>query len=158
MSIHYDTLMSFVTETMKIRSLLTLVGFAIGCAMPTFAHEKSIIQPRVRQQIEAVFMQFQEAYNNHDVDGIAALYAENAVEFRKWQGVASGRQAIEKRFEADFATNPGKMDNKLVQLYPIGSEICGISNFNIGGSLGDVVTIYVRQADGWKIRMAYVGF
>jgi len=68
---------------MKIRSLLAFVGLAISFAVPTFGQEKSIILPRVRQQIEAVFTQFQEAYNNRDVDGIASLYAENAFELRK---------------------------------------------------------------------------
>jgi ketosteroid isomerase-like protein len=101
-------------------------------------------------------MEFQEAYNNHDVDGIAALYAEDAVEFRKWQGAASGREAVRKRFAADFATNPGKMVNRLVAMYPIGSEICVISSSDLGGSLGDVVTVYVRHADGWKICIAYL--
>jgi ketosteroid isomerase-like protein len=116
-----------------------------------------MILPRVCQQIEAVSMQFQEAYNNHDADGIAALYAEDAVEVRKWQGAACGREAIGKRFVADFAFSPGKMVNKIVQLYPIGSEICAISSSDLGGTLGDFVTVYVRHADGWKIRMAYFG-
>jgi hypothetical protein len=87
---------------MKMRLLLILAGLAIGFVVPTiatFAQEKSIIQPRVRQQIEAVFTQFQEAYNKHDLDAIAALYAEDAVEFR---GAASGREAIGKRFVAVF--------------------------------------------------------
>ena len=127
---------------MKTRLLGALVGLAIGFAGPTFAQEKNIILPRVRQQIEAVFMQFQEAYNNHDVDGIEALYAEDAVEVRKWQGVASGREAIGKRFVADFAFSPGKMVNKIVQLYLIGSDICAISSSDVGGTLGDFVTVY----------------
>ena len=100
-------------------------------------------------------MQFQEAYNNHDVDGITALYAEDAVEVRRWQGAACGREAIAKRFVSDFGFSHGKMVNKIVQLYPIGSEICAISSSDFGGALGDFVTVYVRHADGWKICTAY---
>ena len=44
-----------------------------------------------------------------------------------------GREAIGKRFEADFAMNPGKMVNQLVQLYPIGSAICEIADSDVGG-------------------------
>lgn len=142
---------------MKTLLVVGLVGFAIGFVGPTFAQEKTIILPRVRQQIEAVFMQFQEAYNNHDVDGIVSLYAEDAVDVREWQGAASGREAIRKRFVADFAISPGKMVNKIVQLYPIGSQICAISSSDLGGTLGDFVTVYDHHADGWKIRVAYFG-
>ena len=145
---------------MKIRFLLALVGVAIGFALPTFAEEKNTVAPRVYQQIEAVFTQFQEAFNKHDAAAMAALYTHDAVEVRSWQGMASGREAIQKRFADDFASNPGKMVNKLVLLYPIGSDICVISDSRVGeesmGSMVDVVTIYVPQGDGWKIRMAYL--
>jgi ketosteroid isomerase-like protein len=143
---------------MKMRFLLALVGVAIGFALPSFAQEKNTVAPRVYQQIEAVFTQFQEAFNKHDAAAMAALYTQDAVEVRSWQGMATGREAIQKRFADDFASNPGKMVNKLVLLYPIGSDICVISDSRVGGSMGsmvDVVTIYVPQGDGWKIRMAY---
>lgn len=144
---------------MKIRFVLTVVGLAIGFALPTFTQEKSTVAPRVYQQIEAVFTQFQEAFTKHDAAAMAALYTQDAVEVRSWQGMASGREAIQKRFADDFASNPGPMVNKIVLLYPIGNDICVISDSRVGGSMGsmaDVVTIYVPQGDGWKIRMAYI--
>ena len=48
------------------------------------------------------------------------------------------------------------MINELVLLYSIGNDICAISNPNVGTFKGHAVTIYVRDADTWKIRMAYV--
>ena len=87
---------------MKIRFLLALVGVAIGFALPTFAEEKNTVAPRVYQQIEAVFTQFQEAFNKHDAAAMAALYTQDAVEVRSWQGMASGREAIQKRFADDL--------------------------------------------------------
>jgi len=39
---------------MKIRLLFTFAGLAISFATPTFAQEQNIIDPEVRQQIEAV--------------------------------------------------------------------------------------------------------
>ncbi len=59
---------------MEIRLLLTLVGLAIGFILPTFAQEKNTVDPQVRQQIEAVFMKFQEAYKKHDAAAMAALH------------------------------------------------------------------------------------
>jgi hypothetical protein len=39
-------------------------------------------------------------------------------------------------FEADFASNPGKMVNKQVQLYAIGNTVCEIADSDVGGSIG----------------------
>jgi uncharacterized protein (TIGR02246 family) len=118
---------------------------------------KKTVDPEVRQQIEAVFMKFQAAYNKHDAAAMAALHTQDAVEVRSWQGLASGREAIGKRFAFDFASSPGKMVNELVQVYAIGNDICAISDTSVGGGpKGHAVTIYVREGDDWKIRMAYV--
>jgi len=63
-----------------------------------------------------------------------------------------------KRLESDFARNPGKMVNELVEVYPIGNDIWAIFDTTVGGQKGHSVTIYVREGDGWKIRMTYVRF
>jgi hypothetical protein len=67
-------------EIMKIRFLLALVGLAISFALPAFAQEKETVDPEVRQQIEAVIVRFDEAFNRHDAAAIAALYTQDAVE------------------------------------------------------------------------------
>ncbi len=144
---------------MKIRLLLTLAGLAFGFALPTFAQEQNAVDPQVRQQIEAVLVKFEEAYNKYDAAAMAALHTQDAVEVRAWVsagGLASGRQAIEKRFAADFASSPPKMVNELVRVYAIGNDICAITDTTVGTWKGHAVTIYVRDADTWKIRMAYV--
>jgi hypothetical protein len=58
---------------MKKQLLYALVGLAIGFAMPTFAQEQTTVDPEVRQQIEAAYMKFAEAFNKHD----AAAYLED---------------------------------------------------------------------------------
>ena len=128
----------------------------MGFALPSIAQNKNTVDPQVRQQIEAVSMKFQEAFNNRDTATIAAIFAQDAIEIRSWQGLTFGRQAIEKRFEADFATNPGKMVNTLVELYPIGNAICEIADSDVGGFKAQTVTIYVRDGDTWKSSMGYV--
>jgi ketosteroid isomerase-like protein len=96
--------------TMKTR-LLPLVGLAIGFALPTFAQDQNTISPEVRQQIEAIFQKFQDAFNNRDAAAIAGLRTQDAIEVRSWtEDVFSGRQAIEQMFGAgDFVNNPGKV-------------------------------------------------
>jgi ketosteroid isomerase-like protein len=119
---------------MKIRLMVGLVVLVMGFALPTFAQEKNAVAPEVRQQIEAVFAQFQEAYNKHDPAAMDALHTQDAVEVRSWQGIASGREAMQKRFAFDFASNLGKMVTELVQVYTIGKDICAISDTRVGGS------------------------
>jgi hypothetical protein len=59
----------------------------------------------------------------------------------------------------DSCTIPGwSLSRKVVQVYPIGNEMCAISEFSghrfrVGKSYH--TTIYVREVDDWKIRMAY---
>jgi ketosteroid isomerase-like protein len=127
-------------------------------ASPTAEQEKNMVDPEVRNQIEALMKKFQEAYNNRDVATIGSLQTKDIIELRSWQGLASGREAVDKRMEADFATSPGKMVNKLVALYPIGSAICEIADSDVGGNKGHTMIIYVRNGDTWKRSMAYVGF
>ena len=49
---------------MKMRLAVALVGLAIGFALPTFAQEQNTVDPEVRQQIEALLVKADEAYNN----------------------------------------------------------------------------------------------
>jgi hypothetical protein len=45
-------------------------------------------------------------------------------------GLASGQQAIEKRFAVEFASSPGEFVGKLVQVNPVGDEISTISEWS----------------------------
>jgi ketosteroid isomerase-like protein len=148
---------------MKLRLLLTLIGLAVSPVVSAIAQEQTTVDPEVRQQIEAALTKFDEAFNKNDATATAALYTQDAAEVvSEWSagGLAFGQQAIEKRHAANFASSPGKLSHKLLQVHAIGNEICAISEWSMppiktkGGHY--VVTIYVREADDWKIRMAYV--
>ena len=144
---------------MKIRWLPALAVLAISFAVPAIAQEQNAVDPEVRQQIEAAVKKHEEAYNGYDAAAYAALYTRDAIEVLSWQsegGATVGQQAIEKMAAAEFASGPAKQSFTLVQVYAIGSEICAISEFihHFGGK-GHLVTIYVRDADDWKIRMVY---
>jgi ketosteroid isomerase-like protein len=149
---------------MKTRLLLAVIAMAIGFTLPIFAQEQKTVDPKMRQEVEAIEMKLQEAYNNRDVATISALHTQDAVEVRAAgggtrAGVFSGRQALEKMFAADFASSPGKMVNTIVQVYAIDeNNICAIANTSVGTRWkAYTVTAYVRALDGtWKIHMTYV--
>ena len=142
---------------MNTRLLLALAGFAIGFVVPVLAQEQNTVDPEVRRQIEAVHTKFVEAQNKGDAAAIAALFTQDAVQL--WYGLsegglASGQQAIEKRYTANFAA-PFHVDSKIIQMYPIGNDVCVITEYRVPMWKGHAVTIYGRDADTWKIRMAY---
>jgi uncharacterized protein (TIGR02246 family) len=140
---------------MKMRLIIALVGLAISFALPTFSQDQNTVDPEVRQQIEAVHTKFVEAQNKGDAAALAALFTQDAVQV--WYGVseggsASGQQAIEKRYRETFAAL-SPLDSKIVQIYPIGNDICAITEYKIMTWKGHAVTIFGRDADTWKIRM-----
>ena len=142
---------------MKIR-LLALVALAIGFAVPSFALEKDTVDPEVRQQIQAELVKFDDAFNNNDAAAIVALFTPDAIEVFGWEKsltAAFGRHAIERRYA--LREPFPEFSNKLVQVYPIGDEICAISEFNDEHlkRKGHAVLIYVHEGDTWKIRMKY---
>jgi len=102
-------------------------------------------------------MEFDNAYNKHDAAAIAALFTPDAVEVWAWEAdsTVSGQQAIEKRYAVDAAAGMNNHVIKLVQAYPIGSEVCAIMKWSVSRWKGYAVSIYVRDADTWKIRASY---
>jgi ketosteroid isomerase-like protein len=146
---------------MKMRLLVTVAGFAIGFVLPVLAQEQNMVDPEVRQQIEAVLKMREEAINKNDATAVAALYTQYAASIRSWEsegGLASGRQAIEKRYATELASSPGEFVDKLARVCPAGNEMCAISEGSWGLWKGYYVRIYVWDADSWKIRVEYVIF
>jgi ketosteroid isomerase-like protein len=138
---------------MKVRLVDTLVGLAISFAVPAFAQDKDTVDPEVRQQIEAIYMTNVDAHNKHEAAAVAALYTEDAVQVRAWEsegGLATGQQAIEKRFAVELASSPGEYIDKLVQVYPVGDEICAISQWSWEVGKGYYARIFNRKRDRRK--------
>jgi ketosteroid isomerase-like protein len=144
---------------MKARFLIALAGLAIGFVLPVLAQEQSTVDPEVREQIEALHKKFYEAFNKHDAADIAALYTLDAVkvgDLADSSDTVSGQQAIEKAYAVEFASVPGELGGKVVQLYAIGNEMSAISEWSKGPFKGYIARIYVHDADTWKIRLEYV--
>ena len=146
---------------MKISLLLALVGLAISFALPTFGQQRSTVDPAVRQGIEAVLTKFGDAFNKRDAAAMADLYTQEAVQLWTWvpteEAVASGRPAIEKRYEVMLSSRPGTFTGEIVDVYAIGNDMSVVTK-DVEGTMwkGYKVWICVPDADTWKIRMEYV--
>jgi ketosteroid isomerase-like protein len=85
--------------------------------LPTFAQQKDTADPRIAQQRDLVgdpkavdefgvlATKQEEAFTNKDAAALAALFTEDAVLVAP-DGIFSGRQAIEKRYEDAFQKWP----------------------------------------------------
>jgi ketosteroid isomerase-like protein len=159
---------------MKTHSALVLVGLAISFVVPTFAQQKDTANPRIAQQRDLVgdptaldefgvlATQQSEAFTNKDAPAVAALFTEDAVLVAP-DGIFSGRQAIEKRYEGTFQQWPFTFFNDLRDrhLKAIDNAVWSFGEW--GGTLhgqtgpafvnGYFSAIYIREGDAWKIRM-----
>jgi ketosteroid isomerase-like protein len=142
---------------MKTRLLFIIAGSIIGFALPTFAQEQNRVDPEVRQEIEAVLMEFGDAFKR-DAAAIAALYTQNAIRLESWWSEGGlGQQAIEKSYAGMLASGPANSSARLFRSYAIGNDMCVITKDSEGALWKGYKTwICVRDADEWKIRMEYV--
>ena len=139
--------------------------------LPTYAQQKDLADPQTTQKILAFFKGAVEARNNHDPAAIAACYTRDAV-FLTPFGPIIGREAIQKWY-ADMHQNAapqakgnltGKFDGNAFHLIgTAGNELWGTGEWgDIGiGKNGELLRykgyfseIYVREGDGWKIRVS----
>ena len=160
---------------MKIRSVVTLVGLAIGFALPTFAQQKDTADPRIVQQRDLLGLPkaldefgeinrgLDEAYNKNDAAAAAALFTEDALLVAP-DGMFSGRQEIEKRYADTFQRSPiisfncswdRRYLNAIDNAVWSAGQWFGSFQSQTGPvfALGYWSAIYVREGDVWKIRM-----
>ena len=65
---------------MKFRLLITIAALLIGFSGPARAQDKNMVEPQVRQQVEALNLKYDEAFNQNDAEAVAALFTADAVE------------------------------------------------------------------------------
>ena len=150
---------------MKIHSEVVLVGLAIGFALPNFAQQKDAGDPKIAQEIRALGVKYDEAFDKNDADALAALYSEDAVR-RTPHGTFSGRPAIEKDY-AEFAFQQYHSNNFVItvdQVNAVGNDVqvtgqwsCAVEKFGTHHAKGDFSWVLVREGDTWKIRTATYG-
>jgi uncharacterized protein (TIGR02246 family) len=149
---------------MKMRFPCALVGLAIGFAAPAFAQQKDTVDPKIAQEIRALFMKFDEAFNKNDAAALAAFYTQDAVFVTPDEGTLDGRQAIETYYaKHEFQDYHCKnLSITVDQVNAVGNEVSVIGRwsdtfFELGFTKqaeGQYLPVLVREGDTWKIRRA----
>ena len=96
--------------------------------------------PSLTQQIEAISMTFDEAFNKHDGDAVMGFFTTNATQVTP-VGTFVGREAIEKYYGTLFQNlQPQGRATKIDYVYTYGADLCALG--------GWVVTIHGSQQVG----------
>ena len=125
------------------------------------SQDPNAVDPEVRQEIEAVLVKFGPGIQYSTIHLLSQLYTRRTRfsygHGRRKAPVASGQQAIEKRYAVMLSSSPGEFVGQVVEVYPIGNEMSVITKDSEGTLWkGYKAWICVRDADTWKIRMEYV--
>jgi uncharacterized protein (TIGR02246 family) len=109
---------------MKRRLVFALTGLAISLAVPTFAQQNGTAVSKIVQQIRALAIRYEEAYNKHDPPGVAALFTEDGVRVTA-TGTCYDRPAIEKSFaKYDFQRwHVTDLYKRLDRVIMVGNEV-----------------------------------
>ena len=148
---------------MKIRSLLALAALAVAFALPVFPQQADTADQLAAQEIRALTKKYDEAFSNQNAAALGGLFTEDGVLLAP-DGVYSGRQAIQKRYE-EIVFPQWHCNNhvtKVRQVIALGGELCWIAEWscsclNADGSTAKVNGYYssvgVREGDTWKCRI-----
>src|ERR1700674_407008 len=148
----YDAMMH------RLALALCLAGLA---ALPAFGQEAGTSsEPKLRQEIEAVFNNWLDALNRGDGKASAAFFVPNAPVINP-QGMVRGGQEYVNRTEMQRQQNV-KTTAKIDQVQAIGSDAAYAvgpwsTTFGPGGgqqARGMWVQVYERRGDAWKIGVS----
>jgi uncharacterized protein (TIGR02246 family) len=146
---------------MKHRSLIALAGLAISLAAPVFAQQNDTVDPQIAEQVRALALKFDEAFDKNDAVAVAAFITNDAI-WTTPHGTFSGRQAIQKDY-ADYTFGRYHCNNlstKCDQVNKFGNDVEAIGTwsctFQWDGDTkhvkGHLTWIIVRDDDNLQIR------
>jgi uncharacterized protein (TIGR02246 family) len=154
-----------LTETMKIRLAVALVGLAISFALPTFAQNTNTPDPQLRQKLVEVIGKHADAINKNDAAAAAACFTQDAV-YVTDRGPVNGREAIEKWYAELF--QKAQFTYYVITIDQDSPHVISTAGNEIWASGGWSSTIkgenfeprqikgywaVIRVGDDWKIRM-----
>jgi uncharacterized protein (TIGR02246 family) len=158
---------------MKTASLLAIAGSMVCFAVPAFTQQKNTADSKIVQQRDllgvpkaiddfgALSLKLEEAFKENDASAIAALFTEDGILVAS-DGMFSGRQAIEKRYNDLFQRSPiTTVSGQRYQLNAIDDAVCSVGEWwstnqtETGPKFegGYWLAIYIHEGDDWKIRL-----
>jgi uncharacterized protein (TIGR02246 family) len=147
---------------MKMRLVVALTGLVISFAVPTFAQQKDTGDTKIAQQIRALAIEYENAFNRHDAVAVAALFTEDGVRVNR-SGESRGRPAIEKSFAKYECQRWNCTDllKRIDRVLTVGNRVIAQGIWSLtyqedGGTSnkpdeGHVSWVLVREGDTWKI-------
>jgi uncharacterized protein (TIGR02246 family) len=158
---------------MKTASLLAIAGSMVCFAVPAFTQQKNTADSKIVQQRDllgvpkaiddfgALSLKLEEAFKENDASAIAALFTEDGILVAS-DGMFSGRQAIEKRYDDLFQQSPiTTVSGQRYQLNAIDDAVWSVGKWwstnqtETGPKFegGYWSAIYIHEGDDWKIRL-----
>jgi ketosteroid isomerase-like protein len=119
--------------------------------------------PSLAQQIEAISLKFDEAFNKHDGDAVMALFTTKATQVSP-VGTFVGREAIEKYYGTLFQNlQPQGRATKIDYVYTYGADLCALGGWivTVHGSQqvgGFLINVYTQDRGTWKIRTSVFNY
>jgi ketosteroid isomerase-like protein len=142
----------------KIPLIGTLVGLAIGFALPAFAQLKEVTDPQIQQKIEAGTKAYDAAFNKNDAAAVVALHAPDIIETGPY-GPAYGREAVQQRYADLFQRfHPGSHLNTIEKMYMLGDNVVAIQRWSTDKFKGWVTLVFVPKGDDWLVQLATWNF
>jgi ketosteroid isomerase-like protein len=129
-----------------------------------------LANPSLVQQVEAISLKFDEAFNKHDGDAVMALFTTTATQVTP-VGTFIGREAIEKYYGNLFQNlQPQGRATKINYVYTYGADLCALGGWivtiqqgspNRPGSQqvgGFLINIYTQVRGTWKTRTSVFNY
>lgn len=134
------------------------MGLTVGLASPLFGQETQAVSAAVRSQVEAVFLQFQNAYNTRGCRGDCCHGDTGCGWLRSFGELSLGKQAVVGRFLQDFRDNPGQNGEQDPAMYPVGPDgVCVITDSHVGTMHFQTMTFMCVRAKCGNRRWLYLG-
>ena len=128
--------------------------------LPTYSRQRDLADPPTTQEVTASMKGYFEARNHNDAAAVAAGYTRDAV-FLTPSGPIIGREAIQKWY-ADLYQYVGRHPKKLIYkldgnayhfIGTAGNQLWCTGEWSDTRSRGYDADIFVREGDGWKLRV-----
>jgi ketosteroid isomerase-like protein len=157
-------------EKMKIRILVALIGIAGSLPVTAYAQQKDAENYQLRQRLEMLGHNYDEAFENGDATALAATFVEDAVLVTD-TGPVYGRDAIEKYYsdlfkQVHFSNQTANLDQYSPHMIGAGGNEEWINGqwsttiqVNGGGPIklkGYWSSIVFREGDIWKRQMQFL--
>lgn len=143
---------------------ISLAIVAVGWIVPATAQQQTPVSPAVRQEVEAVIAQWEDAINKGDAKKAAALFTQDAINL-DGSGMATTPESIEAK-EADVISKGITLAVTVETVQPVlgGDAVLAAGPFSATfkanpsapRTQGNWVHLLIREGNAWKIRMTSV--